>query len=341
MPSLSMPSRQRPGFTIIELLVAIMMIAILLTLLLPAIQQGRVSARTLQCKNNMRQIGLALQSYHTDYNVLPPGMFNYLGDDITNVVRPDGTTGLLGPSRSCWMQRLLPYVDQQPLYSKMPFDSNTRAHLWGTTFGTPIWTIVPQFMCPSDPASPKNLTDQGATPELSQGFHGNIVLCAASTEFGLADQFKETGKASGDDLNGLFYSFSSTRFADVSDGLSNTVMGSELILNPDGVGTPNQSRAVRDTRGRYYNCYRGSALFSTQYPPNTSVPDAVENCVANPASPCVMAPGPKVQYARSYHTGGANVMLADGSVRFVSETVSTEVFRALGSRAEGEPLGDF
>jgi hypothetical protein len=118
-------------------------------------------------------------------------------------------------------------------------------------------------------------------------------------------------------------------------------MGSELIINPDGVGTPNQSRAVRDTRGRYYNCYRASAMFSTQYPPNTSIPDNVENCVANPASPCEIASGSKVQYARSYHPGGVNVILGDGSSRFVSDNVSTEVFRALGSRAGAEKLGEF
>lgn len=331
------------------MVVAILIIGLLLVILLPAIQRGRVSARTLHCKNNLRQIGLAMQSYHDTHRTLPPGMFNYLGADISEVTQPDGTVGMRGPARSCWMQRILPYIDQQPLYAQLPFDSNVRAYEWGKNFGTPIWTIVPQLMCPSDPANPKNVSDQGTGPENSQGFFGNIAMCAGSTDFGVSDLWKVDGTYTGDNLNGMFYSLSSVRFADVTDGLTSTVMGSELIINQDGRSTLDASgntaiQGDRDTRGRYYNSHRGNALFSTQFPPNTSVPDEVDFCVQNPASPCNTSgssPTQKVQYARSYHPGGANVVMGDASVRFISENISTEVFRSLGSRAGGEKPGEF
>jgi prepilin-type processing-associated H-X9-DG protein len=121
-------------------------------------------------------------------------------------------------------------------------------------------------------------------------------------------------------------------------------MGSELILNKDIQGTPstNQGNGVRDNRGRYYNCYRGNALFSTQYPPNTSVPDEVDYCLPNPMCPCTQSfLDRKVLYARSYHPGGANVLMGDASVRFVSDNISTDVFRALGSRAGAEKPDEF
>jgi prepilin-type N-terminal cleavage/methylation domain-containing protein/prepilin-type processing-associated H-X9-DG protein len=339
MKPLRTSRRANSGFTLIELLVVITVIGILIALLLPAVQQARVAARNTECKNNMRQIGLSMHNYLDAHGVLPPGMFNYLGADIADVFQADGTKGLLGSARSCWMQRLLPYLDQRPLYDKLPFDSSVKAHLWGVELGVPIWTVIPQFMCPLDPANPKNVTDGKSGPETSEGFHGNIVMCSGSTEFGLSDQWQIDGTFTGDKLNGMFYALSSTRSADVTDGLSNTVMGSELIITHDG-----PTKSQRDNRGRYYNCYRGGALFSTKYPPNTSIPDEFDFCMPNPAAPCNQSgpsPDVKVLYARSYHSGGVNAMLGDGSVRFVSENISTEVFRALGTRAGGETVGEF
>src|SRR5262249_32910610 len=153
------------------------------------------------------------------------------------------------------------------------------------------------------------------------------------------DHVRIDGTPTGDKLDGMCYALSSTRFSDVTDGLSNTVMGSELIINQDILGGPagSQGNGYRDNRGRYYNSHRATALFSTQYPPNTTVPDEVDYCLPNPMAPCNQSfLDRKVQYARSYHPSGANVLLGDGSVRFVSDNVSTEVFRALGSRAGGE-----
>jgi prepilin-type processing-associated H-X9-DG protein len=135
----------------------------------------------------------------------------------------------------------------------------------------------------------------------------------------------------------MFYSISSTRFSDVTDGLSNTVMGSELILVRDIPGQGNKG----DYHGRYYNCVWGGTLFSTQYPPNTRVPDELDNCLPHPRVPCNTSSRIPVIYARSYHEGGANVLMADGQVRFVSEFIDVATFRAVGSRAGGESVGSF
>ena len=334
---MSLRSHRRPrGFTLLELLVVIAVIGLLISLLVPAVQQARAVARTTSCKNNMRQVGLAMHNYADAHQALPPGMFNYMSADIDDVLQPDGTRGAMGPSRSCWMQRVLPYLEQRALYDQFPFDANVQAQRWGVQLGVPIWTVVPPLMCPSDPANPKVTTDKGSGPEDSEGFHGNIAMCAGSTDFGIANRWQIDGTADGADLDGMFYGLSSTRFADVTDGASNTVMGSELIINPDGRDT-DTTDGPRDVRGRYYNCYRGEALFSTQHSPNTSIPDQTDACeVPNPASPCTTGSDVIVQYARSYHPGGVNVLMADGAVRFVSENIATEVFRSAGTRAGGE-----
>lgn len=330
------------GFTIIELLVAIAIIGLLIAILIPAVQQARLVARKAQCSNHLKQLGIAMHNYQEAHRVLPPGQFNYMGDDLDHVTQPDGSISEKGPARSCWMQQILPYIDQKPLYDQLPFDSNLAARKWGTDLNVPIWTVVPTLMCPNDPANPKVVTDQGTGPEDSEGFHGNYVMCAGNTEFSLADQGEVTGVGSGHNLNGMFYAISSTRFNEVTDGLSNTVMGGELILNRDKTEAANGGVGARDVRGRYYNSYRGNGLFSTQFPPNSSVPDEVRNCqIPNPVSPCNTGADVIVQYARSYHAGGVNILMADGSVKFLNNSMSTEIFRALGSRAGKENIGEY
>ena len=101
---------RRRAFTLIELLVVIAIIAVLIALLLPAVQQAREAARRTQCKNNQKQLGLALHSYHDTFKIFPPGQFNYFGQDLFS-------GGVYGGSRACWMQQLLPYMDQAPLYN--------------------------------------------------------------------------------------------------------------------------------------------------------------------------------------------------------------------------------
>ncbi len=253
-------SGRRAAFTLIELLVVIAIIAILIALLVPAVQKVREASARTQCINHLKQLGLGLHSYHDAFKMFPPGQYNPLGQDANPF------------NRSCWMQPILPYIDQRARYEY--WDK------WGVSWATQIpenWSPMEVFMCPSDPNKGKNVTyfhrngtgASGGSPLNSQGAHGNYVLCAASTVFGT------TG--GGLNLNGLFFPYSKTRIPNISDGSSNTIMGSEIILTPD-------SNSADDLRGRYYNTWQGNNLFSTLFPPNTSAPDRSTYCLvgANP-----------------------------------------------------------
>src|SRR5262245_49349847 len=122
---------------------------------------------------------------------------------------------------------------------------------------------------------------------------------------------------------------------DVVDGTSNTLLSSEIILVRDA-GT------VLDLRGRYYNTWQGNVLFSTLNSPNTTVGDRSSYCIHTPKAPCqALGTTSMVQYARSYHAGGVNVGLADGSVRFITDGIDITIYRGLGTRADGEVIGSY
>jgi len=138
----------------------------------------------------------------------------------------------------------------------------------------------------------------------------------------------------GGSLNGMFYPFSKTRLANVTDGTSNTLMGSEILTVKD--------TNLHDLRGRYWNTWQGNLFFSTLYPPNTTVGDRSNYCINAPRRPCQgLTTTNVVQSVRSNHPSGANFMLADVSVRFISNNVNTLTYQALGTRQEGESLGDY
>ncbi len=308
-------AKRRSGFTLIELLVVIAIIAILIGLLVPAVQKVREAAARTQCVNNQKQIGLALHGFHDVIKFLPPGQFNRFATD------PD----LGKANRACWFQAILPYVEQMALYNQIYptlASSNTAAF---SIAGHE--TVIATFMCPSDPGAGKNITAGASTPAASQGFHSNYVLCAGSTLFGNAGQ--------GNTLNGCFYPWSKTRMTDITDGTSNTAFGSEIILVPD--------TGSHDLRGRVYNTWQGNVLFSTLYPPNTTVGDQSDYCIAAPMAPCAGLGGSNlVQSARSMHPGGVNVLMGDGTVRFVTNSVSVSTWNAVGTRSTGEVIpGDF
>jgi len=316
--------RSRRAFTLIELMVVIAIIAIIIALLLPAVQHVRQMAARLKCQNNIKQLGLAVNTYAGTANYLPTGAYNYF-DGYT----PDNY------DRRSWFPPLLPHLQQDAMYGNYIAKINNRSGGLSYDGFVDVRVVIAIMMCPSDPVNPKTMTGgNGWYPESvnQQGFHSNYVMCTGNTSFN--PDGSSTGNPSSASLNGLFFPFSKIRFGEYGDGASNTVMASELILTRDVGGD--------DTRGRIHNAMHGGPFFSTMYPPNTSQPDRENYCLnSNPVSPCTQTGTLTVASARSHHIRGANVCLADGSVRFVTSTVNLLTWNALGSRNGNDAVGDY
>ncbi len=318
--------RRTAGFTLVELLVVIAIIGILVSLLLPAVQSARAAARRMQCSNNLKQLGLALHNYHTLNGVFPAA--EYIQIDSKNAGNPTPDDWV----RWSWFAAVLPQIEQQAMADVYAEHlSKPRTGSFSYTNLPHKTTIAPTFMCPSDPANPK--IHNGSTAANSQGFHGNYVLDAGD------GYFNEGGYANSAKLNGLFYVASKTRIDDIKDGTTNTLLSSEIILVPDGAVGSGQE----DIRGRYHNVAHAGALFSTKYPPNTSQPDRHNYCLNKvEQAPCTSTLTNVIVSARSYHSGGVLTGLADGSVRFLSDSIDIVTYNALGTRAGEEVIsGDF
>ncbi len=316
--------RTRAGFTLIELLVVIAIVALLIALLLPAVQQAREAARRSSCKNNVKQVGLALLNYHDIHRVFPPGTF--AGTHHANM--PQGSV-VDGWRSDSWLPHVLPFIEQQNLYDVIAADTNgfTTKRSWQ-------WdgrqTSIPSLICPSDPGGSKPYMKQDLT------WAGNYVVCAGD------DHFRSGPNGNGTSLDGMFYSLSSTRLAAVTDGTSNTAMVSEVVVSED---TPDEW----DFRGSYFYSNQGTCLFSTLLPPNDQTGDRHYYCRRSTLAPCLYDYAEPTAFAladpvvtpRSAHTGGVHVGLADGSVRFLSDNVNPITFRRLGHKSDGEVLAGF
>lgn len=306
-------SHPRSGFTLIELLVVIAIIAILVALLLPAVQQAREAARRSSCKNNLKQLAIALHNYHDTHSIFPPGQFSNIGGDF-------GSLANLQTGRGCWMQQILPFIEQGPLYDGMaPAMAGTLDVGSGALSYPGRESIIEALLCPSDPN--RKIMSGG------QGFRGNYVVCAGPAEFGL-------GNGSAIDSKGIFYVRSNRGLRDVVDGTSNTFLAGEVL----------KGSTTGDFHGRYYNSWMGGVFFSGQFGPNTDELDHIYTCNADATIKCGARPNGSiqgVQYLRSQHRGGAQVALADGGVRFISENINTTTMRRLAERDDRQSVGEF
>jgi prepilin-type N-terminal cleavage/methylation domain-containing protein/prepilin-type processing-associated H-X9-DG protein len=332
----------RNGFTLIELLVVIAIIAILIALLLPAVQQAREAARRTQCRNNLKQLGLALHNYHDTHSIFPKGH--------TETANGAGSKDYRGFSPHAM---ILPFIDQGPLYNLINFnivsDTGTNLALNNTT--------IPAFLCPSDLQFARGSTTSAQT----SGSGVNYAVSGGSNLYYGANTT---------DANGMFNRMAKVKMSDVTDGTSNVLLASEqLIPNSDAtgklaatiqngsIGTMATTFALAgsldafattcvDTNPTCDSFYRenskwmtgggGQTLITSMNPPNSRRPNCISGC-----SGCWAGTGSGVWTARSRHTGGVHAVLADGSVRFVSENVDLLTWQRLGARADGAPLGEF
>ncbi len=315
---------RRSAFTLVELLVVIAIIGVLVALLLPAVQAAREAARRMQCSNNTKQIALALHGYHGDHGSFPPGygMFR---------------TGTTINSEWPWVPRIFPYVEQQALSDLIDWG----VHIGSTSLNPPLDQVtraqISSFLCPSDPSA--------LVP------FDHSVVARTYGRISYAGNFGQgpMGQPISIDLTevplrmeGIFGRFKGASFKHITDGSSNTLLVSELIS-----GGPTTIRTT--------HCYDEGPVFMQNYTPNDPTPDLTRWCdpedANQGASPC--APGPGlgggimgsqfdmiIHTSRSLHPGGVTVALCDGSVRFIGDSISIEVWQALGTPAGGETLSE-
>lgn len=315
-----MHPRSRVGFTLVELLVVIAIIGVLVGLLLPAVQAAREAARRMQCTNNLKQIGLAMHNYHDTLLSFPYG----------HRLERTGDT----KRRDCWYHRLLPYIEQTTYSNLYEAYNDPYANEYIHRMPASIAGIkVPAFMCPSDASSPA--VGGGGT---NNGFQGTYAVCAGS---GLYPGRAFDMNMILTDPGGMFGRNEKIGMKSCIDGTSNTLLASEGIIR-------GSTGASWGGLGGYWGgSPHGSYAFTAAEPPNTTVPDRVYSCKSTtfPKAPCENGnagglPG-RWNFARSYHTGGVNAVLVDGSVRFVSNSVDRNTFQRAGCRMDGQTLGEW
>ena len=294
-----MQRMRKLGFTLVELLVVIAIIGILIALLLPAVQAAREAARRTQCSNHLKQLGLALHNYHAAHGQFP---FGAIGHD------PPERTSSKDYARTPFAIYLFPYLEYANAYDQYDFNQDYTASL-------PIFTThFPAFSCPSD-------TQQMQGPH----YKGNYGV-----NWGQNTYFDQGEPAP-------FFLEYGARIADIRDGTSNTLAMIELVQAPMEVGGP------VDRRGTLWNDDSGTYQITTKLTPNSSAADH-SRCVDQPqiGLPCTPGEGDIGNFedhylgARSQHPGGVQVLLCDGAVRWVGESILLATWQSLSSQAGGE-----
>jgi prepilin-type N-terminal cleavage/methylation domain-containing protein/prepilin-type processing-associated H-X9-DG protein len=299
--------KRHSAFTLLEVLIAIAIIAVLAALLLSAVQMAREAANRISCANNLKQIGLACHSYHDVNDAFPPGYAAALDADLASTQPGWG-----------WAAYLLPYLDQSALCQSInfcqPIDApcNASARL----------TVLPVFLCRSDPGVPPGFTIVNAA--------GQPIVDAAPISYAASSGADELDQIPGP-LEGVFYRNSQVRIVDITDGTTTTTM----------IGDRSWSWAMAPWAG----ALPGGVLYGGPQNPWKNSPDA-----AYPAANFCLAQNRQINDRKdtdgalddfvSDHPGGINMLFADGTVRFLRNSMDPVVFAAMGTRAGGEVISE-
>jgi prepilin-type N-terminal cleavage/methylation domain-containing protein/prepilin-type processing-associated H-X9-DG protein len=292
-------NRPRRAFTLVELLVVIAIIGILVSLLLPAVQSAREAARRAQCANNLKQLGLAMHQYHEAHRQFPIGA---IGHVLPGEDDPDY-------ARTPYIISLFPYLELTAAYDQYDFKQDYMASL------DVFRRVYPMFSCPSD-------TQQFRLGGEAQGNYG--VNWGQNT---YTDQVKRAP----------FFLEYGARIADIRDGTTNTLGMLEIIQAPSETDNP------VDRRGTICNDDSGTYQVTTKLSPNSSAPDN-SRCANRPeiGLPCIPSGGADWMNhylaSRSRHPGGVQVVMCDGSVHFVTDSIALDTWRALSSQAGREVI---
>ncbi len=316
-------ARRCRGFTLVELLVVIAIIGVLIGLLLPAVQAARESARRISCSNNLKQLGLAAHGHHDSHQTLPPGgEWRYDMPWVSGIPSPN-------PEKGGVLVRLLPYIEENALYSGIDFDSNTNVRqqtVGGKQVGQ---TVISGFKCPSDihkgvvPGTSTAFSNYGGNygPTGSGGTGNPNCSCALTY-----DTLRPKTGFNQDNPAGPFTrrgnKFTCT-FTDIPDGLSATILFGEIRVECSNHG-----------RQGWATSNNGQGLFTTLYPLNfdSCKPDVA----AAGGDGCGALCNWKTEFGfKARHAGVIGFVMADGAVRVISESADPAALQLLGCRDDG------
>jgi prepilin-type N-terminal cleavage/methylation domain-containing protein len=329
--SLLSNSRLRRAFTLIELLVVIAIIAILIALLLPAVQQAREAARRTQCKNNMKQWGLAFHNYHDVHKRFPP-----------YCVAGVGTANQDVNQTWCYFSMLLPYIEQAPLYNQMQIGQSNLVPRDSSRMTIPNYltaqatapeklftSVIPVFLCPSSSGQPHNK------------YQNNLATSMYAASNQVMTQPSEIAANTG-----IYRGVPGTPIGDFSDGTSNTILlGEKSLMDAPFV-------AIGSIWGAGRICASRITIIAAQCPMNTPFDGSWDQ-----PNLCYIENSPSTLVSRasaaSPHEGGCHFTLADGSVRFISENINANpvtggngaggnyTYQNLFNLNDKFPVGDF
>ncbi|MFK7778720.1 MAG: DUF1559 domain-containing protein [Gimesia sp.] len=311
---------RKRGFTLIELLVVIAIIAILIALLLPAVQQAREAARRSTCKNNLKQLGLALHNYEETHTIFPPG---YIGTSYNSTVG----------SKLSWTTMILPFMEQANLYNQISSNLANTSSVTGWLAIADVTpkiaatnqaeTIIPGLVCPSDPSASTN-SDR---PSPAQGYRwgkSNYPGVRASVFWDTTPTTPTatTVKAS------FGNSTVKLRFRDMTDGSSNIIMVGEKTTKDSPA--PN---AITRTAALWIGLQGDeNSILGTASSAETTTPAPSKNELINQSSANAFS---------SPHVGGCHFLMGDGKVRFISENINGDTYTWLAGISDGHVLGEF